>query len=106
MELNSYKKSIKALITLIILSLTGISTIKAQEIDLEMPFSLMGIESLQAVHIIDQLGKEFNRELTAALMFDYPNIKTLADYIDGNIESEVHLHKKQNSPKGINFRGV
>ena len=81
-------------IDLIVSTISSISGIAAQEIDLEIPFSLMGIESLQAVHIIDRLSKEFKRELTPSLMFDFPNVKSLAEYLEGNISLDTKTQKK------------
>lgn len=69
-------------IDLIIRIISSVTGRPPHEIDLEVPFLQMGIESLQAVHIIDLLSKELKREISPALMFDFPTVLALAKYLD------------------------
>jgi acyl transferase domain-containing protein len=86
------KEISKRTIDVIVSVISSVSGLRPQDIDLDATFSLMGIESLQALNIIDKLSQEFDRELTSGLMFDFPNIRSLAQHLDGHA---VHQGKEE-----------
>lgn len=53
----------------------------AAEIDLDQPFTEMGIESLQGVTIIAGLSESLKRPLPATVIFDYPTVRRLAQFL-------------------------
>lgn len=52
-------------------------------IDESQPLIKMGLDSLMAVEFRNYLAKTLNRSLTATLLFDYPTLGTLADFLNG-----------------------
>ncbi len=54
---------------------------RAGDIDVDMPFMSMGIESLQAVTIISNIATKIGRTLDPTLMFDYPTVRRLAEFL-------------------------
>lgn len=51
------------------------------QVGLEQPLMEAGLESLAAVELRTNLGNQLGVELPATLIFDYPSIATLADYL-------------------------
>jgi acyl carrier protein len=51
-------------------------------IDERQPLLKMGLDSLMAVDFRNRLSAALKRNLTATLLFDYPTIGELADYLD------------------------
>ena len=72
--------------------ISSVTSIAADTLDLETPFSGFGIDSLQAVTIAANLSKKLNRELPLTVFFDYPNIRSLADYLAGKSEIATLNH--------------
>lgn len=59
------------------------------EIDRRQPLSEMGLDSLMAVELRNALGAELEKSLHATLLFDYPSVEKLTDYLYGLLtESE------------------
>jgi acyl transferase domain-containing protein/glutamate-1-semialdehyde aminotransferase len=58
-----------------------IPNFSSEDISFEKGFLEMGIESLQAVNIIDGLVKELKIPLDVTALFDKPNLNALTDYI-------------------------
>ena len=52
-----------------------------QQLDLKQPLSDLGLDSLMAVELRSVLGKDLGRSLSATLVFDYPTVATLSDYL-------------------------
>jgi len=55
------------------------------ELDLGKPLNEMGLDSLMAVGLRNRLGKglQLERPLPATLVFDYPTVKAITDYLAG-----------------------
>jgi len=53
----------------------------SEDIDADSPLMDMGMDSLSSVSLRNDLVKEFNVQLTASVMFDYPSIAALTDHI-------------------------
>ena len=51
------------------------------------PFMEAGLDSMSAVELRSTLIEKFGMELPATVMFDYPSIQALAEYISGRISS-------------------
>ncbi|MFY9983858.1 MAG: type I polyketide synthase [Chthoniobacterales bacterium] len=52
-----------------------------REIDLEQGLFDMGMDSLMAVELKGRLERSLDLQLSSSVMFDYPNIRALTDYI-------------------------
>jgi amino acid adenylation domain-containing protein len=55
---------------------------RPEEIDMEVPFSRMGIKSMDLVTITVRLASEIQRKLPATLGFDYPSISAMASFLE------------------------
>jgi KR domain-containing protein/phosphopantetheine binding protein len=62
------------------LDVLGLS--KSHFIDERQPLVRMGLDSLMAVEFRNRLVVALKRQLTATLLFDYPNLGLLADYLE------------------------
>ncbi|KAH7647293.1 polyketide synthase, partial [Cryptosporidium bovis] len=69
--------------------------------ELDDPLLSSGIESMKAVEISEALSKEFNMELPASLIFDYPTLRLLIEHIDllknGNVVDSYNIYSKTNT---------
>ncbi len=52
-----------------------------RELAFETPFMDLGVDSLMAVEIRDQLAKRLGKSLPATLVFDYPNVHSLSAHL-------------------------
>ena len=60
-------------------NILGIKDIK--QIDLELGFSELGLDSLGSVELRNKLQSSYDLKLSSTVVFDYFNIKALADYL-------------------------
>jgi hypothetical protein len=60
----------------------------AHFIDERQPLVRMGLDSLMAVEFRNRLVASLKRPLTATLLFDYPNLGRLADYLEERNEAQ------------------
>jgi polyketide synthase 12/myxalamid-type polyketide synthase MxaB len=70
-----------------------------QKVNEHIPLSEMGLDSLMAVEVRNLLGSGFNlkRALPATLVFDYPTVAAIADYIMNEMDL-IPTDAKQESP--------
>jgi acyl transferase domain-containing protein/acyl-CoA synthetase (AMP-forming)/AMP-acid ligase II/acyl carrier protein len=72
--------------------------IKKDSIDLNEPFAVYGMDSLKAVQLSGDLETLLERELPSALVYDYPNINSLAGFLSADSsESEIKTDSKEKS---------
>ncbi|MEO0969116.1 MAG: beta-ketoacyl synthase N-terminal-like domain-containing protein, partial [Cyanobacteria bacterium J06639_18] len=55
--------------------------VNPQDVDIWEPFSCYGLDSLKAMTIIGELEEWLGRELAPTLVYDYPNISILVEYL-------------------------
>ncbi len=55
--------------------------VPACELDLELPFRELGVDSINGVEIIRGINKAFHLDLEAVSLYDYSNVTTLAQHI-------------------------
>lgn len=56
-----------------------------QKIDLKQPLSDLGLDSLMAVELRSVLSTDLGRSLPTTLVFDYPTLAALTDYLTENV---------------------
>jgi acyl carrier protein len=61
----------------------GIDPLKA--VDSAMPLSELGLDSLLAVELRNTLGSVLGKSLPVTLLFDYPTIDSLTEYLQGDV---------------------
>jgi acyl carrier protein len=66
-------------------------------IDLHEPLQSMGLDSLMAVELRNQLGQSVNKTLPATLLFEYPTVTALADYL----AAEILVADRQPEPQPV-----
>ncbi|CAE8613646.1 unnamed protein product [Polarella glacialis] len=87
------KDVLSATVTDVALSLIGVESLDADE-----PLMDAGLDSLAAVEFQNTLSKEFNGvSLPSTLMFDFPSVKLLSDFIDGSLRES---HSQQQALRG------
>ena len=52
-----------------------------EQIDINLGFSDLGLDSLASVELRNKLQSDYELKLSATAIFDYPNIKALANYL-------------------------
>jgi polyketide synthase 12/myxalamid-type polyketide synthase MxaB len=57
----------------------------ANAMDIHQPLQSMGLDSLMAVELRNQLGKAVDKILPATLLFEYPTLSALADYLASEV---------------------
>jgi polyketide synthase 12/myxalamid-type polyketide synthase MxaB len=57
----------------------------SDSIDPDKPLFEMGFDSLMALELRNGLGKELERNLPATLLFDYPTVHAIADFLLGEV---------------------
>ncbi|MBS0016370.1 MAG: phosphopantetheine-binding protein [Arthrospira sp. PLM2.Bin9] len=55
--------------------------LNADEIDVDEDFANYGLNSIEAVNLSGDLENQFGRRLPPTLLWDYPTIKAIADYL-------------------------
>jgi 3-oxoacyl-(acyl-carrier-protein) synthase/SAM-dependent methyltransferase/acyl carrier protein len=70
------------------------------EIEDDLPFSQYGIDSLIAIELITPMSKKFGY-VPATLLFEYPTINTLADYL-----SQIQVDSTNNESKSSEALGL
>lgn len=58
--------------------------IKKESIDITEPFAIYGMDSLKAVQLSGDLEELLQKELPSTLVYDYPNIRSLAQYLSSD----------------------
>ena len=64
--------------------------LKPYEIDIQQDFSEYGLESVEAVNLSGELETYLECRLSPTLLWDYPNIETLAEYLATNPDEQNH----------------
>ena len=82
--------------------------IPAKEIDIDSPFSFYGLDSAAAVDMAGRIGDKLERKLSATLIYNYPNIRSLASYLAGleNINQDLLVSQNAVSNQGIAVVGM
>ncbi|MDJ0647338.1 MAG: aminotransferase class I/II-fold pyridoxal phosphate-dependent enzyme [Xenococcaceae cyanobacterium MO_188.B19] len=62
------------------------------EIDVEQEFSEYGLDSVEAVNLSGELENYLECRLSPTLLWDYPNIETLAAYLATNPDNQEEAH--------------
>jgi len=64
------------------------------EIDIDVPFSALGLDSVQGVEIAARLEKHLNQSLPATLLFRYPTINDLVAFINNANHKVIATEEK------------
>lgn len=62
--------------------LAELLSVEADEIDITVPFSYYGLDSVVAIGLIGDLEGWLGRELDPTLMYDYPTTETLVHHLN------------------------
>jgi acyl transferase domain-containing protein/acyl-CoA synthetase (AMP-forming)/AMP-acid ligase II/acyl carrier protein/NAD(P)-dependent dehydrogenase (short-subunit alcohol dehydrogenase family) len=79
----------------LITRLSQLMQISSTSIDPNESFASYGMDSLKAVQISGDLEEFLHTELSATLVYDYPSVNSLAEYLSGRKESNARIHLKQ-----------
>jgi acyl carrier protein len=72
--------------------------IAPEEIDPQINFFDLGMDSLMAVELRNSLQTSFDCSTPVSLAFDYPTLETLADYLATKALKTEELEEQQHSP--------
>ncbi|MGK7893141.1 MAG: beta-ketoacyl synthase N-terminal-like domain-containing protein, partial [Xenococcus sp. (in: cyanobacteria)] len=72
-----------------------------REVDIEEPFASLGLDSVQAVRLSADLEDYLELKLSPTLVYDYPNISSLAEYLSQlqNPVEVIHQSPQQAQPR-------
>jgi acyl carrier protein len=65
--------------------LAGILEVDAEELDVTIPFDRYGLDSSAAVGMTGDLADWLNREIDPTLLYDYPTIEALVQYLSSEL---------------------
>lgn len=65
--------------------LAELAKINVDQVDLQLPFDRYGLDSLNAVILIGELGDWLQLELDPSIVYDYPTIEQLSRYVSEQI---------------------
>jgi acyl transferase domain-containing protein/enoyl-CoA hydratase/carnithine racemase/NAD(P)-dependent dehydrogenase (short-subunit alcohol dehydrogenase family)/acyl carrier protein/SAM-dependent methyltransferase len=66
-------------------SLAGVLHMKASGVDLDQPFSELGLDSFLGVEWINTINAGYGTVLPNILVYDYPSIRSLASFLGGEL---------------------
>ena len=61
--------------------LANLLKLNHEEIDVKIPFQRFGVDSLLLVTMVSHLEEWLEIEILPTIMYDYPTIKTLSEYL-------------------------
>jgi acyl carrier protein len=73
--------------------------LEALEIDVEEDFANYGLNSIEAINLSGDLETMLGRRLPPTLLWDYPNICTLAEYLADNHTLDMTQYQQGISPE-------
>ena len=85
-----------------------ISGLGARDVHPEVPLAEIGFDSLLSVELRNALGKEFQTEFPASLLFDFPTPARLTNHIASLVGGGVHdddEHGQGDEVMGVEVRG-
>jgi acyl transferase domain-containing protein/NAD(P)-dependent dehydrogenase (short-subunit alcohol dehydrogenase family)/SAM-dependent methyltransferase/acyl carrier protein len=71
-----------------------LGVISAQNIDPNQPLNELGLDSLMAVDLRNKLGSLVNQSLPATLLFEYPTINAITNYLSQRLQITESLPEK------------
>ncbi|MBL0105763.1 MAG: hypothetical protein IPP52_00305 [Ignavibacteria bacterium] len=69
--------------------------IKKESINTGEPFAVYGMDSLKAVQLSGDLEMLLDKELPATLVYDYPNINSLSDFLSRDTGTKINIEKEE-----------
>ncbi len=75
--------------------------LEALEIDVEEDFANYGLNSIEAINLSGDLETILGRRLPPTLLWDYPNICTLAKYLADNTTLDMTQYQNGISPEHL-----
>ncbi len=72
------------IVNLLVEKLSEELKISKNEIDLNAPFTSFGLDSAKSVQLVGQLEEIVGKELEATILWNYPSINKLADFLSNN----------------------
>ncbi|MGB4852716.1 MAG: beta-ketoacyl synthase N-terminal-like domain-containing protein, partial [Ignavibacteria bacterium] len=69
--------------------------IKKESINTGEPFAVYGMDSLKAVQLSGDLEVLLEKELPATLVYDYPNINSLSDFLSRDTGTKINIEKEE-----------
>ena len=80
----------------IVTNLSEMMQIKRESVDVTESFAVYGMDSLKAVQLSGDLETLLEKELPSTLVYDYPNINSLTDFLCKNINDSVETNIESN----------
>ena len=88
LQLSSSYPTRESIETWLIEKVAKLLELNPYEIDIEREFSEYGLDSVEAVNLSGQLENYLECRLSPTLLWDYPNIETLAEYLATNPDNQ------------------
>lgn len=75
------KQNIESIQDLIISHLVQYTGVPKDNIDIDQPFSWYGLDSIDSVTLIVDIGKWLNVSLPSTILWDYPTVQKLSSHL-------------------------
>ena len=76
-----------------------------QEVDVQAPLMEMGLDSLAATQLVQQLSSEFGIQLAPTLLFNYPTVNALSDHLASLVSTEAQHDQNELAGEVLNQNG-
>lgn len=87
-DVKSNKITIESINEIITVIIKEILHLRDENFDVELGFKDLGVDSISGLEIVREINKEFKLELDSVIIYDYPTVKSLAEYIEGLLNKE------------------
>ncbi|MBD2091224.1 acyl carrier protein [Microcoleus sp. FACHB-1515] len=68
--------------------LANLLEVDSDEVDISVPFDRYGLDSLAAVGLTGDLSDWLGREVEPTLLYDYPTVEGLVQYLSSNFNAQ------------------
>jgi acyl carrier protein len=77
----------EVIVNWLVKAVADLTSMKPQDVNIRLPFTYYGLDSVQMIKLSGNLERWLRRELSPALAYDYPTIEALARHLAGDATS-------------------
>lgn len=73
----------------LVINLSRVLDVSVSNIDVSLQFDEYGLDSMTAVGLVGDLAQWLKQELDPSIIYDYPSIETLAEFIVTDLNMKI-----------------